>query len=138
MLLGLIMLTFLAGDSMLKALCMAALGVFLGCIGTDILSGMERFTFDIPILIDGLGLSPVAMGLFGIGEVLTNIEETAIPQVLKTKVKNLFPTISDWMQSKGAILRGSALGFFPILPTEALRGEPQRVIFQAFHEFCRG
>ncbi len=117
MIMGVIMLTFLAGDSMPKALCMAALGIFLGNIGMDILSGMERFTFDIPILIDGVGLVPVAMGLFGISEVLLNVEISLKRDIFKTSLKGLLPNLEDWKQSLWPIIRGSILGFFlGILP----------------------
>jgi putative tricarboxylic transport membrane protein len=68
--------------------------------------------FNIIELWDGIDLAPLAMGLFGISEVLINIEKTVTPEILKTKIKNLFPTMLDWMQAKGAILRGSILGFF--------------------------
>jgi putative tricarboxylic transport membrane protein len=117
MIMGVIMLTFLAGDSMPKALCMAALGIFLGSIGMDILSGTERFTFDIPILIDGVGLVPVAMGLFGISEVLLNVEISLKRDIFKTSLKGLLPNLEDWRQSLWPIIRGSVLGFFlGILP----------------------
>jgi putative tricarboxylic transport membrane protein len=117
MILGVIMLTFLAGESMPKALCMAALGIFLGSIGMDILSGMERFTFNIPILIDGVGLVPVAMGLFGISEVLLNLEISLKQEVFKTALKGLLPSLDDWKKSIGPIIRGSGVGFFlGILP----------------------
>jgi putative tricarboxylic transport membrane protein len=117
MFVGLVMLTFLAGDSMPKALCMAALGLFLGNIGTDILSGTERFTFDIPILIDGPGLSPVAMGLFGLSEVLLNLEISVKRDIFQTTLKGLFPNLEDWKRCFLPILRGSVAGFFlGILP----------------------
>jgi putative tricarboxylic transport membrane protein len=117
MIMGVIMLTFLAGDSMPKALCMAALGIFLGCIGMDILSGTERFTLDIPILIDGVGLVPVAMGLFGISEVLLNVEISLKRDIFKTSLKGVLPNLEDWKQSLWPIIRGSVLGFFlGILP----------------------
>jgi putative tricarboxylic transport membrane protein len=117
MILGIIMLTFLAGDSMPKALCMAALGIFLGNVGMDILSGMERFTFDIPILIDGVGLVPVAMGLFGISEVLLNLEVSLKRDIFKTSLKGLLPNLDDWRRSFWPVIRGSVLGFFlGILP----------------------
>jgi putative tricarboxylic transport membrane protein len=117
MILGLILLTFLSGDSMPKALCMAALGVFLGTIGTDIISGTERFTFDSPILVDGVGLVPVAMGLFGISEVLLNLEVPLKKDVFKTALKGLLPNLQDWKDSAWPIIRGSVIGFFlGILP----------------------
>jgi len=117
MIMGIVMLTFLAGDSMPKALCMASLGVFLGTVGTDVISGMERFTLNVPILIDGVGLVPVAMGLFGIGEVLLNVEQTLKAEVFKTSLRGLLPNRDDWKRSIMPILRGSFLGFFlGILP----------------------
>jgi putative tricarboxylic transport membrane protein len=117
MVLGVVMLTFLAGDSMLKALCMASVGIFLGTVGMDILSGMERFTFNISILIDGVGLVPVAMGLFGISEVLLNLELSLKREIFKTTLKGLLPNFDDLKQSFGPIMRGSVLGFFlGILP----------------------
>lgn len=117
MTLGIIMLTFLAGDSMPKALCMAVLGIFLGTVGMDILSGMERFTFNIPILVDGVGLVPVAMGLFGVSEVLLNVELSLKREVFQTSLKGLLPNLEDWRQSSWPIIRGSVIGFFlGILP----------------------
>jgi putative tricarboxylic transport membrane protein len=117
MILGLILLTFLAGDSLPKALCMAAFGIFLGSIGMDILSGMERFTFNIPILIDGVGLVPVAMGLFGISEVLLNVEISLKRDVFQTALRGLLPNLEDWKQSLWPVIRGSGVGFFlGILP----------------------
>jgi len=68
-------------------------------------------------LLDGIDMVPLVMGLFGVAEILINIEESTNPEILKTKIKNLFPSKSDWIQAKGAILRGSILGFFMgILP----------------------
>jgi putative tricarboxylic transport membrane protein len=117
MILGLILLTFLAGDSMPKALCMAAFGIFLGSIGSDIISGTERFTFDNPILVDGVGLAPVAMGLFGISEVLLNLEMVLNRDVFKTALKGLFPSSKDFKDAFWPIIRGSVVGFFlGILP----------------------
>jgi len=117
MILGMVMLTFLSGESMPKALCMAALGVAWGTVGMDILSGTERFTFEIPILIDGIGLVPVAMGLFGISEVLLNLELSIKREVFKTSLKGLLPNLEDWRRSFWPVVRGSILGFFlGILP----------------------
>jgi len=117
MFMGIVMLTFLAGDSVPKALCMASLGIFVGTVGTDAISGMERFTLNIPILVDGIGLLPVAMGLFGIGEVLVNVELTLKADVFETSLKRLLPNLDDWKRSIMPILRGSVIGFFlGILP----------------------
>jgi putative tricarboxylic transport membrane protein len=114
---GLVVLTFMARGSMLKALMMAAFGIFLGTIGTDLFAGTPKFTFGIRILYDGLGIVPVVMGLFGISEVLLNIEEGITQEVFQTKIKNLFPNWKDWKESFGPIARGTVLGFFlGILP----------------------
>jgi len=91
---------------------MAALGLFLGVIGTDLISGRPRFTFGIIEFNDGLGIVPVVMGLFGISEVLLNLEKTLHRQVIKTEVRGLLPNMQEWKQSIMPILRGSFLGFF--------------------------
>jgi putative tricarboxylic transport membrane protein len=115
--LGLMMLTFLARGAMWKSLIMAAVGIFLGCVGLDVVSGSERFTFNIAELADGIGIAPVAMGLFGISEVLLNIEQAIERSVFKTKIKHLFPSVRDWAACLLPILRGSIIGFFlGILP----------------------
>ena len=114
---GLVVLTFMARGSMAKALMMAAFGIFLGTIGTDLFAGTPKFTFGIKILYDGLGIVPVVMGLFGISEVLLNIEEGITQEVFQTKIKNLFPNWKDWKESFGPIGRGTVIGFFlGILP----------------------
>jgi putative tricarboxylic transport membrane protein len=114
---GLVVLTFMARGSMAKALMMAAVGIFLGTVGTDLFTGVQKFTFGIKILYDGLGIVPVIMGLFGISEVLLNIEEGISQEVFKTKIKNLFPNGKDWADSAGPISRGTLIGFFlGILP----------------------
>ncbi len=117
MILGLMILTFLSSASMVRALMMAAFGLVVGTIGLDNISGLARFTFNIPELLDGVGLVPVVMGLFGISEVLMNIELKVKQEVFTTKVKGLFPTLEDWGKSIWSILRGTILGFFlGILP----------------------
>ena len=117
MVLGLMILTFLTSASMVRALMMAAFGLIVGTIGLDNISGLARFTFNIPELLDGVGLVPVVMGLFGISEVLLNIELKVKREVFTTKVKGLLPTLRDWARSIRAILRGTVIGFFlGILP----------------------
>ena len=111
-LLGLTTVTFLASGPMWKALLMAALGLFLGCIGMDPRTGLSRFTFNLIELYDGVGLVPVAMGLFGISEVLLNVEQSMQRTVVEAKIKNLLPTRADWAASIAPILRGTGLGFF--------------------------
>ena len=117
MIVGLTILTFLASGPMWKALLMACFGLFLGCMGMDSIMGTTRFTFDIVELSDGFGLVPVVMGLFGVSEVLLNVEQNLERSIFETKIKNLLPAGKDWRDSIGAILRGSVIGFFlGILP----------------------
>lgn len=117
MILGLTILTFLASGSMWNALLMASFGLFLGCMGLDPLIGMNRFTFNIAELTDGVGLVPVVMGLFGVSEVLLNVEQSMDRAVFHTKIKNLLPNRKDWAESAWPIVRGTVLGFFlGILP----------------------
>jgi len=87
------------------------MGLFLGTVGLDALSGAERFTYGALVLQDGVGLVPVFMGMFGIAEVLSMIEKPPEQQVI-AKPKGLFPTKKDWKDSGGAIARGSVIGFF--------------------------
>jgi putative tricarboxylic transport membrane protein len=114
---ALVVLTFMARGPMIKALMMAAFGIFLGTIGTDLILGVPRFTLGVHILMDGLGIVPVIMGLFGISEVLLNIEEGVSQSFVNTKITQLFPNRKEWGESIGPILRGSVIGlFFGILP----------------------
>ena len=100
----------LMGESVIKGLLMAAFGIFLGTVGIDPVSGAERFTFGIPELMDGIGFLPVAIGLFAIAEVLITAEMEMMRPVVE-KVKGLLPSVKDWMASKGAIARGTIIGF---------------------------
>ncbi|HVP79681.1 MAG TPA: tripartite tricarboxylate transporter permease [Thermodesulfobacteriota bacterium] len=114
---GLIILTYLTQGSMIRALMMALVGILLGSIGLDIIMGLPRFTFGINELTDGVGIIPLVMGLFGIAEVFSNIEAVIKREVFKAEIKNIWPSLKDYAQSKWAILRGSVLGFFlGILP----------------------
>jgi putative tricarboxylic transport membrane protein len=112
MIVGLTVLTYLSGSSMIKSLMMAAVGLILGGIGMDGISGKYRFTYGLQVLADGVGLVPVVMGLFGISEVLLNLETKIDRDVFVTRLKNLFPTLKDWADSIWAIIRGTVLGFF--------------------------
>jgi putative tricarboxylic transport membrane protein len=114
---GLIILTFLAQGSMYKALMMALLGLLLGFVGLDLFTAIPRFTFGINELMDGVGIVPLVMGLFGISEILINIEQPLKREIYETKIKGLFPSLQDWVVTKWAILRGTLIGFFlGILP----------------------
>ncbi|MCX5914809.1 MAG: tripartite tricarboxylate transporter permease, partial [Deltaproteobacteria bacterium] len=117
MILGLVILTYLTQKSILKALLMAGVGILLGMVGLDNITGKPRFTMGIPKFMDGIGLIPLIMGLLGVSEVLANVEKRIYREVRKTPIHHLLPSRKDWGQSKGAILRGSVLGFFlGILP----------------------
>jgi putative tricarboxylic transport membrane protein len=111
-LLGLTLVSYLSGGSKIKGFIMAAFGIILSCVGLDPINASPRMTFNLLQLWDGVDLVPIAMGIFGIGEILVNIEENITTEILKTKIKNLFPNLLDWMQSIWAILRGTVIGFF--------------------------
>ena len=112
MVLGLIILTYLTQKSFIKALAMAALGLILSFVGLDLISGQARFTLNIDHLLDGVGMVPMVMGLFGIAEVLENVEATIERSIFKAHLKGLFPSLKDWAASIWAIIRGTVIGFF--------------------------
>jgi len=110
MVLGLTLVAYLGGESLLKALIMAVVGLLLATIGQDPVAGVERYTFDTLVLRDGIGLVPVFMGMFGIAEVLATMEEPPDQQRLSTP-KGLLPTRQDWRDSGWPIARGTVVGF---------------------------
>jgi len=111
MVLGLIGAVVLASGSLVKAVAMILLGLLLGLIGTDVNSGVARFSFDFPELTDGLGFIVIAMGVFGYGEIIMNLGKHADQrEVFTSKVTGLFPTGQDIKRMIPAILRGTALG----------------------------
>ena len=112
LLLGLMMAVYLSEGPVIKGLMMVVLGLLLGAIGLDPVRGTERFTFGISNLRDGVEFVAVAMGLFGIAEMLSNMETTHVRQVFKTSLKGLLPSIQDWRQCWAPVLRGTFLGFF--------------------------
>jgi putative tricarboxylic transport membrane protein len=112
MLLGLTIVTYVSRGPVVKALMMAALGLMMGTVGTDLVSGNPRFTMGIKYLLDGLPMIPVVMGLFGISEVLLNLESSLEAEVYEKKITNLLPTLKDWGASIWAIARGTLIGFF--------------------------
>jgi len=117
MVLGMTMLIYLASGSIPKAMMMALVGVLVASVGMDATSATQRFTLGILELNDGIGLIPLAMGLFGISEVLINVEQGLRRELAKEKIKGLLPTRQDWKDSTAPIARGSLLGFlFGILP----------------------
>jgi len=110
MVLGLVASVVLAHGSLLHAIGMVILGLLLGLVGTDVNSGMARFTFDVPALFDGIGFVVVAMGMFGLGEIVRNLENENIPLEMVATISSLMPTKEDWKRMIAPILRGTALG----------------------------
>jgi len=110
MVLGLVGATVLAHGSLIKAIAMTILGLLLGVVGTDVNSGIARFSFGISELSDGINFVVVAMGLFGFAEIIMNLEQGEAREVFVNKVTGLMPTWKDLKDSSGAILRGTALG----------------------------
>ncbi len=110
-LLGITMVSYLARGSKIKALMVAALGMMVATIGQDPVKGTERFSYGILPLMDGIGLVPVIMGIFGIPEILENIETSLKQEVYKTKIKGLLPNLQDWKESGWPIVRGTLIGF---------------------------
>ncbi|HLC41007.1 MAG TPA: tripartite tricarboxylate transporter permease, partial [Methylomirabilota bacterium] len=111
MVLGLTILIYLAHGSMPKALLMAAFGIVLGLVGLDSINARARLTFGRLELVDGVGLVPIVMGLFGVSEVLLNIEQELRREIVKTKFRGLLPTAKDWLESRWALARGTLVGF---------------------------
>ena len=134
-LLGFTFISYLSQGSMLKAGMMAFLGLILSSVGLDPINSQQRMTFGALNLFEGLGVAPIAMGLFGVAEVFNSLEKTTSTKILKVKIKNLFPNKLDWLQSKWAILRGTLIGFFlgilpgggPVLATFIAYGVEKRV-----------
>jgi putative tricarboxylic transport membrane protein len=117
MVMGLIAAVVLAHGSIVKALAMVVFGLLLGMVGTDVNSGVARFSFDIPELTDGLNFTAVAMGIFGFGEIISNLEQRENREVFTKKVGRLLPSMAEFKASLMPIVRGTALGsFLGLLP----------------------
>ncbi|GCL62661.1 tripartite tricarboxylate transporter permease [Pseudaquabacterium pictum] len=145
MVLGLIGAVVLASGSLVKAIAMIILGLLLGQINTDVISGVPRFSFDIPELTDGIGFVAIAMGVFGFGEIISNLGRPAESREVFTKnVTGLWPNAQDFKDAAPAVLRGTALGsLLGILPgggallasfaaytlEKKMRGRPDQVPF---------
>jgi TctA family transporter len=110
MVLGLVAAVVLARGSLLKAIGMTVLGLLLGLIGTDVNSGMARYTFDLPELADGINFVIVAMGIYGLGEIIHNLEDKDTRSLVMKKVTGLMPTKADLRRSCAPILRGTGIG----------------------------
>ncbi|RYJ04105.1 MAG: tripartite tricarboxylate transporter permease [Acetobacteraceae bacterium] len=117
MLLGLIISAVLAQGSVVKSIGMVIFGVGLGLVGTDVQTGQQRFTFGIPELSDGIGFVALAMGMFGIAEIILNLERPEMRSVLKTEVGSLWLTKEEWKRATPSVLRGTVVGsLLGILP----------------------
>jgi putative tricarboxylic transport membrane protein len=112
MVMAMMLVGYVGRGSILKTLCMVVLGLFLGTIGMDTMTGYLRMTYGIKELADGIGFIPVAMGLFGISEILSSTRDTLVQEVLKPKFRELLPSREELKRSWGPIARGSVLGFF--------------------------
>ena len=108
---GITILAYLAQKSLLKALMTASFGFLLSFIGIDMITGRARYTFGIPDLMDGIGIVPLAMGLFGVAEVLQNLDGSEARSTFKTRLGSLLPNRQDWKDSWKPITRGSIMGF---------------------------
>jgi len=117
MVLGLIAAVVLASGSLLKAIGMIVLGLLLGIIGTDVNSGLQRFSFGVPELSDGIGFVVIAMGLFAFAEIIINLEQVEKREIFTNKVEGLWLKWKDFKQALPAILRGTGIGsMLGILP----------------------
>jgi len=110
MLLGLIISAVLAQGSVIKSIGMVVFGVALGLVGTDVQTGQQRFTFGVPELSDGIGFVSVAMGMFGISEIILNLERPESRSVLTHKVGSLFLTREEVRRSIAPVIRGTLIG----------------------------
>jgi putative tricarboxylic transport membrane protein len=110
MVLGLLASLVLARGSLLHASGMVALGLLLGLVGSDVNAGTQRFTFGLPQLADGIGFVVVAMGMFGLAEIVRNLEDEDDRSLLVSKVSSLMPTREDWKRMVAPILRGTTIG----------------------------
>lgn len=117
MVVGILLIIYLGSGSMVKSLVSAVMGLILSMVGMDIITGEVRFGFGSIEMANGIGMIPMAMGLFGLGDIFLNLETKQDRDVFKTKIRGLLPSQNDLKQASGPILRGSILGFFlGILP----------------------
>ena len=112
MILGLSIMVYLARGSIVNALIMVCFGLILGTVGMDQMTGSPRFVFGAMSLLDGIGLPQVVIGLFGVSEVLVNVERSFKQEIFETEIKGLLPNREDWKKSIGPIGRGTVVGFF--------------------------
>jgi TctA family transporter len=129
MALGLVAAVVLASGSVIKAIAMVFLGLLFGLIGTDVNTGAQRFTFNVPELSDGIDFAPIAMGLFGIAEIIGNLEKRMTNRDSAAKIGSLLLSMQDFKRSIGPVLRGTTLGsLLGVLPG----GGPTLAAFSAY------
>jgi TctA family transporter len=117
MLMGLVAAAVLARGDTSTSLAMVVMGLLLGIVGTDVNSGVRRFTLGLTELIDGIGFVVLAVGVFAVGEIVSNLGEPGEREVFASRVTDLFPTRADLARSFGPIVRGTGIGaFFGVLP----------------------
>lgn len=125
MFMSLMIVTYLVRGSMVRALMMVGLGLVLGTLGMDPLTGKERFSYGVPVLRDGIGVIPIVIGMFGVAEILGSVGASIKPEVFQKRIKGYFPNLQDWKDSGCPIARGTLLGFLlgifpgmsPMIPT---------------------
>ncbi len=142
---GLVSSIALASGSILKALCMICLGLLLGLTGTDLYTGTPRFTFGIIELLDGLQFVALAVGVFGVGEILRNLETADVAKSITTNVKGLWPSRSDLKRMIGPSIRGTGIGsFLGVLPgggallSSFVAYNVEKKVSRYSHEFGKG
>jgi putative tricarboxylic transport membrane protein len=118
--LGLIFLAYMSSTSLVRTLLMACIGLLLGMIGIDNMTGHFRYAFDLPELGDGIGIVPVAVGLFGLGEILATPSHKVSGEVIKPRLRDLLPNRQEWREATMPMARGTVLGFIiGIIPGSA-------------------
>jgi putative tricarboxylic transport membrane protein len=143
--LGLVFLAYMSTTSLIRTLLMASFGLLLGTVGIDVMTGHFRYSFNIPELGDGLGIVPVAVGLFGLGEILSTPSRQVAGDVVRPRLRELLPSRTEWSRSVLPIARGSVLGFLiGIIPGSAhiissfLAYAVERRVSQHPEEFGKG
>jgi putative tricarboxylic transport membrane protein len=117
MVMGLVFAVVLARGSLLKAVAMILVGILLSTVGTDLETGQERMTFGLQFLSDGVDFAVLAMGMFGVAEILRNLEQTEHRDVVRQAIGRLLPNKEDFRQSAAPVLRGTVIGaILGILP----------------------
>ena len=111
MITSMVIVSYLVRGSMLKALVMMGIGLLLSSVGMDRISGMERFTYGLLVLRDGIGVVPIVVGMFGVAEILETVGSSIKKEVFEKKIKGYWPNRQDWKDSGGPIARGTLLGF---------------------------